>query len=127
MVAFTYSKTGSVDAVQNLARQAEQAASTGQSVDDLAQAQSLVTQGQRQLNMLSTAQSISKEESSSLQAEFNSAQNRLTSRRTEIQTVTSSQTIEAANQPADREFRRQREERPFSYTSEEFTAKFATK
>ena len=123
MVAFTYSRTGSVGSVQNLARQAEQAASTSESVDDLAQAQSLVTQGQRQLNMLSTAQTISREESSSLQAEFDSAQNRLSSRRSEIQTVSSSEIVEAANQTADREFRRQREERPFSYTSEDFTAK----
>lgn len=123
MVAFTYSKTGSVNSLQNLAQQAEKAVSASESTDDIIRAQSLVTQGQRQLNMLSTSQSISRDQSSTLQAEFDSTQNRLSSLRTQIETETKTQTVEAANQTADREFRRQREEKPFSYTSEEFTAK----
>lgn len=126
MVAFTYSRTGSAQQIQQQVQSvADNAAGldSAASADTLATTQRQIQDTARQLEMAYQGAVIDREQYQTASQQLSASDQQTRSIDLAQQSARQQQTSDAANQTADRDLRSAPASRPFSYTSEDFTAR----
>ena len=126
MVAFTYSRTGSAQQIQQQVQSvADNAAGldSAASADTLANTQRQIQDTTRQLEMAYQGAVINREQYQTASQQLSVSNQQTRSIDLGQQSARQQQTSDAANQTADRDLRSAPASRPFSYTSEDFTAR----